>query len=166
MSQIQKNIQSINRLIDDILVAVESLTEEQVRWKPSAEAWSVQEVLCHVEEAIPYWLGEIQRVVEAPGMEWGRGLQHEGRLEAVAKADQRLVSDVAEGIRKTKEEVERVLGGLTDEALAIEAPSRNPRFGTKALSFVVDHLLVEHLETHLRQINRNVGQFGTVKPVS
>ena len=46
-----------------------------------------------------------------------------------------------------------------DEQLETVSPSRNPRFGEKPLSFVIDHLLVEHAEIHRRQIERNMAQY-------
>jgi hypothetical protein len=159
---IQAAINTINETIDQIVQVSKGLTEELIRWKPADDAWSVMEVLCHVEEATPYWLNEIQQVVKSPGIEWGRGLQHEGRLAAVASADQKSVQEVLDGIIKAKEKVQEVLGSLSEADLQIESPSRNPRFGTKPLKFIVDHLLVEHLATHLRQINRNINQFQSI----
>ena len=39
---------------------VTRLSEETIRWKPSEEEWSIMQILCHVVEAVPYWLGEIE----------------------------------------------------------------------------------------------------------
>lgn len=156
----QNSIQSIHETIDEILNICKSLPEGIVTWKPDENKWSILEVLCHVEEATPYWLNEIERLIQNPGAEWGRGLQHEGRLAAVAQADKRQLDEVCEGIAKSKEKVRSVLSSLDEKDLAKEAPSRNPRFGTKPLQFIVDHLLVEHLITHLKQINRNIQQFA------
>lgn len=66
---------------------------------------------------------------------------------------------VLAAIRQSKEQVQAVLGPLTAEKLAQEAPSRNPRFGTKPLSFVIEHLLVEHAAKHVEQIARNIEQY-------
>jgi hypothetical protein len=62
-----------------------------LNWKPAEEKWSVIEVLCHVDEAISYWLDEINRLVAQPGALWGRGLQDEKRL-AVALEEAYLFS--------------------------------------------------------------------------
>jgi hypothetical protein len=165
MSQIQKFIDDICRLTDDIIKLVQSLSEEELRWKPADDVWSVMEILCHVEEIIPYWLHEIQAVVQSPGSEWGRNHLHEGRLAAVAKAHQRTAADIQEGILGTKKVVQSILGNLSPEDLAVEAPSRNPRWGTKPMTFVVEHLLVDHLESHLGQIERNRGQYTDVNQI-
>ncbi|MET3291105.1 UNVERIFIED_CONTAM: putative damage-inducible protein DinB [Brevibacillus sp. OAP136] len=166
MSRIQKATEETCALLKEIVNVTGTLSEEQIRWKPSDESWSIMEVLCHVEEAIPYWLYEMQRVIQSPGTEWGRGLQHEGRLEAVAAAPQRSVTDVRYNLQGSLPEIERILLSFTDDDLAIEAPSRNPRFGTKPMSFVVDHLVVEHLEKHLGQIKRNVESYASANQLS
>ena len=165
MNPVQKAMEDIYRLTDDIIQLVEPLSEEQLRWKPADDVWSVMEILCHVEEIVPYWLQEIQGIVQSPGSQWGRNHLHEGRLAAVAKADQRTAADIQEGIRSTRQDVQFILGTLSPEDLAIEAPSRNPRWGTKPMSFIVDHLLVEHLESHLGQIKRNIEQYLAIKRV-
>lgn len=165
MSQVQKAIDDIYRFTDEIVQIASQLSEDELRWKPADEVWSVMEVLCHVEEVIPYWLSEIQAVVQSPGSEWGRNHLHEGRLAAVAKADQRTAEDIREGIKGTKQVVQSILGAMSSEDLAIEATSRNPRWGTKPMSFIVDHLLVEHLEGHLGQIKRNMEQYSTANQI-
>jgi fumarylpyruvate hydrolase len=48
---------------------------------------------------------------------------------------------------------------LCDAALDTEAPSRNPRWGVKPAQFVVDDLIVGHVEKHVGQIKRNLAQF-------
>lgn len=165
MNTVQKAAADIYRLTDEIVQLAGTLSEEQLRWKPADDVWSVMEILCHVEEVIPYWLLEIQAVVQAPGSEWGRNHLHEGRLAAVAKADQRTAVDIQQGILATKRDVERILGSMTPQDLAIEAPSKNPRWAIKPMSFIVDHLLVEHLKSHLGQIKRNLDQYAAAKLV-
>jgi fumarylpyruvate hydrolase len=48
---------------------------------------------------------------------------------------------------------------LSDADLDVEAPSKNPRWGVKPAQFIVDHLLIEHVEKHIGQIRRNVTQY-------
>lgn len=156
---VQEIIQSINNTVDQILEISKGVEDSALHWKPSQVAWSIMEVLCHVEEATPYWLNEIQQVVAAPGSEWGRRLQHEGRLAAVAGAGSRSLKEVLQGIEASKQKVQEILASVTEAQLRVESPSRNPRFGTKPVKFIVNHLLVEHLITHLKQINRNLQQY-------
>ena len=114
------------------------------------------EVLVHVDEAIPYWLDEINKLLKQPGAEWGRGLQDEKRLAARCRGAAAVHLTTYCFACKPKEQVASVLGRYHEEQLKREAPSRNPRFGTKPLSFIIDHLLVEHVNKHDQQIKRNL----------
>ncbi len=88
---------------------------------------------CHLVEAVPYWLNEIELHLETPGREWGRGLQQEARLEAVSKnkVDSTTLSDVLRQLEEIKPRVEQTLAQLDEEKLALEAPSRNPLHGRR-----------------------------------
>lgn len=157
---VSASIQSIHQSLDKITQKAEGLSEEVIRWSPSEEEWSIMQILCHLVEAVPYWLNEIEQLQESPGKKWGRGLQDEQRLEAVqqSKVDGTSLSAVLNDLKELKAQVEQTLNKLDEEKLALEAPSRNPRFGTKPLSFIVDHLLVEHTAKHLGQIERNLSK--------
>jgi uncharacterized damage-inducible protein DinB len=140
----------INKRIDTLLDRVHSLDEATLRKKPSPEEWSVQEVLCHVAEANSFWLNELRRVVRSPGP-WGRGMDHEGRLAAV---DHRKPDEVITEIKEGKKLVDAVLSELREEDLDVEAPHRNPKFGNRPVSFLLDHFMVEHIDRHIKQIDR------------
>src|SRR3954463_10781575 len=83
----QEYITSIQQSIENIVNTCKELSEETIRWKPSEEEWSILQILSHASEATPYWLNEVKRVLEQPGVEWGRGLQEANRLAAVANPD-------------------------------------------------------------------------------
>ena len=55
---------------------------------------------------------------------------------------------------------------LSDHDLAVEASSRNPRWGVKPASFVVDEVLVHHVAKHQGQIRRNIAQFNEARPTA
>ncbi|MGM0903456.1 MAG: DinB family protein [Bacillota bacterium] len=154
------SIQSIHQSLDQIIQKAMGLSGDILRWNPTEEEWSIMQILCHLEEAVPYWLNEIEQLLESPGKEWGRGLKDEKRLEAVSPiiVDNTSLEDVLNGLAELKPKVQQTLSKLDEEKLALEAPSRNPRFGTKPLSFIVDHLLVEHTAKHLGQIERNLSK--------
>jgi uncharacterized damage-inducible protein DinB len=157
---IEESIQSIQELAGEITQTVAELPEYALRWKPTADAWSVAEILGHVQEATPYWASEIQRVVANPGTEWGRNHQNESRLAAVAATPQRSIRDLIAGVTKAANAVVTVLRKLNEQDLQIESPSRNPRWGVKPMSFVLDHLIVSHLRGHRDQIKRTLDQFA------
>ena len=152
-------IRSVHKSLDQIIETAEGLSEDIIRKKPSEEEWSIMQILCHVLEVGPYWMGEIEKIKENPQIKWGRGLNDEARLEAVNTTDSRSVSEVLAGLRSLKTELAGRLEKLDEDTLQIEAESKNPNFGTKPVSFIVDHLIVEHIAKHYGQINRNLSKF-------
>ena len=155
-----ESIQSIQELAREVKQTVTGLSEDVLRWKPAEGVWSVTEILGHVEEAAPYWAGEIQRVVANPGTEWGRNHHDEARLAAVAATSQRSTREVIAGFGQSADIVVSALHKLRESDLQIESPSRNPRWGAKPMSFVLEHLIVSHLRGHRDQIIRNLSQFS------
>jgi uncharacterized damage-inducible protein DinB len=157
---VNDSIHSIQKSLDQVIQKVKGLSDGVLRWNPSEEEWSSMQILCHITEAVPYWLDEIELLIDSPGKEWGRGLQQEERLTAVSKdrVDNTSLASVLHELEAVKTRVKQTLSKLDEEKLALEAPSRNPRFGTKPISFIVEHLLVEHTSKHLGQIERNLSK--------
>jgi uncharacterized damage-inducible protein DinB len=158
---LEESIRSIQKLASEVMQTVTELPEDVLRWKPAEDIWSITEILGHVEEAAPYWAGEIQRVLANPGTQWGRNHHDEARLAAVAATPQRSTRDVIAGFSQAANTVVSALRTLRETDLQIESTSRNPRWGVKPMSFVLDHLIVSHLRGHRDQIMRNLSQFST-----
>ncbi|MEH7462315.1 DinB family protein [Bacillus thuringiensis] len=155
-------IESIRESIDKIETLVKSLPEETIRWKPSKDEWSVMQITTHIVEAIPYWAKEINNIKVQPEKPWGRGLTDEVRLQTVSEENinNLSVDDVIQQLSSIPSMIENVLKTLTDEDLAIKAPSRNPRFDNKPIEFIVNHLIVEHVEKHYNQMKRNLSLYN------
>ena len=116
------------------------------------------DILCHVEEFVPYWTGQVSSVVQHPGSR-GAGITPTRPAGGRAGHGRETLADVEQAIRRAVSESADVLGQLSDADLDVEAASRNPRWGVKPARFIVDHLLVQHVEKHLGQIRRNVSQY-------
>jgi hypothetical protein len=142
-----------------LLALVEGLPASLITWKPADEVWSVMEILCHVQEFVPYWTGQASQMAAAPEQLWGRDHRDAGRLAAVAAAHGRRLPDVTAAIRATVRESAAAIASMRDHELATEAVSRNPRWGRKPASFVIDDLVIQHVEKHLGQVRRNLAQF-------
>ncbi|MFD0944578.1 DinB family protein [Savagea faecisuis] len=158
---VQQKIDSITNYVNEIVDVVSKLDDEVIAYIPSEEEWSIAQVLSHLNEAIPYWLGEVENVIATPGSKWGRGLQHEGRLEAVANPMSINGRAELETLKTMPALVVEKINGLTDEQLAAENPHRNfERFGNKPVAFIIDHFIDEHAATHLKQIRRNISKWN------
>ena len=153
----------LQTITDDILAEVERLPSEIITWIPDEGVWSVMDILCHIREFLPFWTGETVRIARRPSEHWGRDHTDTARLAAVTGTAGNRLEAVLADIRRLLRRTVETLSELSDADLAVQATSKNPRWGLKPASFVVDHLLVEHLEKHLGQIRRNVTQFGQAR---
>jgi uncharacterized damage-inducible protein DinB len=149
----------LTKTTDEILAEVERLPAELIHWVPGDGVWTVMDNLCHIREFVPFWTGQTLRIVRHSAEPWGRHHTDTARLAAVtntaANRLEAVVADIREEVRRSAE----TLRTLSDEDLAVEATSKNPRWGRKPASFVVEDLLVHHVEKHQGQIRRNVAQF-------
>jgi uncharacterized damage-inducible protein DinB len=156
----QMYITSVNDSINRIIETVKGLSEETIRWQPTEEEWSIMQIMAHIVEALPYWVKEIEQLVETPGKAWGRNHLHEGRLEAVKPetVDTQSVEEMLLALESVKKTVQTGIENLTEELLTAEATSVNPNFGTKPLSFIIEHLIDGHVNKHEGQIQRNLSK--------
>ncbi|MBK5445513.1 MULTISPECIES: DinB family protein [unclassified Peribacillus] len=153
------SIQSFQQSIDHILETTANLSEKTIRFNPTEEEWSIMQILSHIAEAIPYWLGEVETVVATPGSKWGRGLQDPARLAAVTDTEKLSVDEVLKQVDELKYKVESGLGKLDEETLSKESPHRNfAKFGNKPVSYIVDHFIDDHVSGHYDQIKRNLSK--------
>ncbi|MEH7387374.1 DinB family protein [Bacillus sp. JJ1521] len=159
----QKFITSVNGSIDRIIEKVNGLSEETIRWQPTKDEWSIMQIIAHIIEALPYWVEEIEQLVETPGKAWGRNHLHEGRLVAVKPetVDAISVIEMVKELENVKQTVQAGIEDLTEEQLSAEATSVNPNFGTKPLSFIIEHLIDGHVNKHEGQIARNLSKLSS-----
>jgi uncharacterized damage-inducible protein DinB len=158
MSRLSDAAESMRNTAANIDADVRNLSAELIHWRPAPEVWSIMDNLCHIVEFVPYWTNEVQAIVRDPTQTWGRDHTHAGRLAAVRDTSGKVLDEVLSAIRNVVSDSAETLAALPDQALATEAPSRNPRWGAKPVSFIVDHLLVQHLQNHRSQIQRNIRQ--------
>ena len=151
----------LQTIAEEILSDVQRQKPEIINWIPAEGVWSIMDILCHIREFVPFWTRETLRVARGSGEQWGRDHTDNARLAAVGNTASYKLGDVAADIREAVHRSSDTLAGLSDAELAIEATSKNPRWGLKPASFIVDHLLVQHVEKHLNQIRRNATQFAS-----
>jgi uncharacterized damage-inducible protein DinB len=159
MDNIQSATDAMRSTVDEILAEVDHMPPALIHWKPGPQIWTVMDNLCHIEEFIPYWTSQVEQVIARPGQEWGRTHHDADRLTAVADTSTRQLSEVKREIQQRTAQSIAKLQGHTAEQFAMEAPSHNPRWGTKPASFIVDTMLVGHLRSHLGQVRRNLDQY-------
>jgi len=156
----------LTQATDEILAEVQQLPSELVYWVPAPGVWTVMDNLCHIREFVPFWTAETLRIVNRPMEAWGRDHTDTARLAAVTNTASHTLENVASDMREAVRRSAETLQALSDQDLAAEATSKNPRWGVKPASFVVDDLLVHHLVKHQNQIRRNIAQFNERHPTA
>ncbi|MEK4078556.1 DinB family protein [Solibacillus sp. FSL W7-1472] len=145
---------SINSMVDLI-----SITETGVLYKkPSKEKWSVMQIATHIIEAIEFWVADLEALLVVPGAKWGRNHEHVRRLAAV---DENYVATVSkekaiERLNALIPLVNESFAKVQQEDLEKTAPSYNPNFDGKPLSFLINHLIILHTESHVGQMQRHL----------
>src|SRR6266699_6017258 len=79
---VQHSYDELNQLIDGPLAR---LDQSKLYKTPAENEWSIMQNLAHIVEFMPYWAGEIEQLVAAPGRNFGRTQQDEGRLKAISE---------------------------------------------------------------------------------
>ena len=124
----------------------------------TGERWEAGQVWAHIAEFVPYWLGELQRVVpgaKRPGdpdpVRYGRTKTDPGRIAGIER-DRRedpraLLARAKADIARTRE----FLRGLAPEAWGFVG--LHPTRGEVPVSRIVEGSVVDHLEEHADQLD-------------
>lgn len=117
-------------------------------------SWGPREVLAHVEEMLPFWLGELERVVDAataPGpVPFGRVADDTARV-AIIERDRSLPLGVLFG---------RIDVGLRDWADRLATLTEaekarigiHPRLGELPAPGILERFVLGHAEDHIAQL--------------
>jgi hypothetical protein len=114
-------------------------------------SWGPREVLAHVEEMLPYWLGELERVVDGPrGVAFGRvaedtsriGLIERGRMLPLRVLFDRIDAGLATWAARC--------ANLTDAERA--AVGTHPSAGEMTVAAMPERFIIAHVEGHIAQL--------------
>ncbi|SDM48658.1 DinB family protein [Bacillus sp. OK048] len=155
---LNEKLETFKKSIDDIVAVLNNTEEAALYVKLSETEWSAMQIVSHIIEAVEFWVADLEALLVVPGAKWGRNHEHVRRLAAV---DENVVSritqeDAITALQNLVPKVEAALIKVTEEDLVKTAPSYNPNFDGKPLSFLVDHLIVKHVTGHYGQIVRHL----------
>ncbi|MFL5755979.1 MAG: DinB family protein [Chloroflexota bacterium] len=127
---------------------------ERFDTEPEA-SWGPREVLAHVAEMLPYWLGELERVVAVDGAAFGRAATDPLRLATIER-DRTLPLPALDG--RIDVGVETWLERLADlDEDTVARSGSHPRLGAMTVSAIMERFVVGHLEEHVAQLREIVG---------
>ncbi len=124
--------------------------------EPEAD-WGPREVLAHVAEMLPYWLGELERVLDGtPGgadgaaVPFGRVADDPIRLGFIERDRtlplRVLFGRIDAGLRDWSDR----LGTLTEEERAL--PGRHSKLGEVPAGEILERFVIGHAEDHVAQL--------------
>jgi hypothetical protein len=124
-------------------------------------SWGPREVLAHLVEMLPFWLGELERVVDGDGttpVAFGRIADDAVRIGMVGRERTlpmrvlfaRLDSAIVAWLDRlpTLTEADRAMVGL------------HPRLGEMAVGQIADRFVIGHLEEHVTQLEETLAAAG------
>lgn len=144
---VRKSYDELNQLIDGPLAR---LDRSKLYEAPAENEWTIMQNLAHIVELMPYWAGEIEKVVNAPGETFGRTQQDEGRLRAISEHGADSLEEVKAALPGSYARLDEVLGSLRDSYL--ELIGKHVRYGEKSLEWVIEEFVTNHLRGHVEQI--------------
>jgi hypothetical protein len=116
-------------------------------------SWGPRETLAHVQEMLPFWLGEIERVISGQAgdpVPFGRVATDDIRL-AIIERDRTLPTRELFGrIETGVGRIAHRLGELEDAEL--DARGDHPRLGPMTVLQITDRFVCGHLEEHVAQL--------------
>jgi hypothetical protein len=122
-------------------------------------SWGPREVLAHVAEMLPYWLGEIELILDGAGGAEPRGF---GRLEddparvvIISRDRQFPARELLSRVDGEARRVARRFRVLSDDDAA--TLGRHVTRGDLAVRDIAEKLIVGHLEGHVSQLRETLG---------
>jgi hypothetical protein len=140
LSQMESNAKAIKALVEDVPV-------EQARWKPSAEDWSILEVITHLwDEEIKDFRVHLDLILHHPDLPWP-SIDPQGWITE-RRYNERVPAESLEGFLRAREESLAWLRGLSapDWEAVYKAPFGQMAAGDMLAAWVAHDLL------HTRQL--------------
>ena len=116
-------------------------------------SWGPREVLAHVEEMLPFWLGEMERVIDGDGSDpvpFGRTAEDPLRIGIIDR-DRSLPLRVLFG------RIDAGLGGWAARLATLTPSERerigvHPRLGQMPAPAILERFVLGHAEDHVAQL--------------
>lgn len=123
---------------------------------PESE-WGPTEVLAHVTEMLPFWLGEIARILdESPEpVPFGRTTADPLRVQTIERDRNLPPAELLERIDAAVERYARRLGEMTPADLARRG--LHPTQGEMSVADILERFVTSHAEGHVVQLSQTLG---------
>jgi DinB family protein len=115
-------------------------------------SWGPRETLAHITEMLPFWLGEIERILAGPGepAPFGRVASNELRIGVIERDRSLPLRELFGRLEAGAGRVTRRLGELTPAET--ERTGVHPTLGVLTVRQAAERFVAGHLEEHVGQI--------------
>ncbi len=120
-------------------------------------AWGPREVLAHVAEMLPYWMGEVELILDAADAEppeFGRLEDDPARVAIIDRDRHFPARELIGRIEAESKRIARRCRALNDPDA--QALGRHVTRGDLAVSDIAERLMVGHLEGHVSQLQETI----------
>jgi len=121
-------------------------------------AWGPPEVLAHVAEMLPYWLGEVERILAGPpgaAVPFGRIGTDPERIASIARDRSLPTGELFDRIDAGLGRWTQRVGALTADEWA--RLGSHPTRGEMTVAAIADRQIAEHTEEHVEQLVELLG---------
>jgi DinB superfamily len=146
---VRNSVATLQQLIDGPLAQLDA---SKLYQSPAENEWTIMQNLAHIVEFMPYWAGEIEKVIAEPGYEFGRTPEDMGRLQGISEHEMDSLSSIKAAIPGSYAKLDGVLGRLNDSDF--EVTGKHVRYGEKPLDWLIEEFVTNHLRGHVEQIKR------------
>ena len=129
-------------------------TEDEANWAPP-------EVLAHVEEMLPFWLGEIERILEGPAsspVPFGRVATDVVRIGIIGRDRTLPLRELFARVAADGARLSARIRELDGADLAREG--LHPRLGILTVGECLERFVISHVEDHVRQLEEILAARG------
>ncbi|MCI0344487.1 MAG: DinB family protein [Chloroflexi bacterium] len=128
-----------------------------------AEAhWGPREVFAHLDEMLPFWLGEVERILQADLADgpppFGRTAEDPIRIGIIGRDRHIPIRELLSRLRSDGRRVARRMRELSDEDAG--RLGSHPRLGPTSVSALLERFIVSHVEDHADQLERTLADAG------
>jgi hypothetical protein len=152
---VRKSYADLNQLIYGPLARLDA---SKLYQEPAENEWTIMQNLAHIVEIMPYWAGEIEKLVATPGQNFGRTAQDERRLTAINEHGTDSLEQIKAVLPGSYARLDEVLSSLRDSDL--ELTGQHIRYGEKPVGWLVEEYVTGHLSGHLEQIKECLAVVG------
>ena len=144
---VRNSYAELHRLINGPLAVLDT---SKLYQPPAENEWTIMQNLAHIVEFMPYWAGEIEKLLAEPGRNFGRTPQDVGRLQGISEHEMDSLKGIKAALPGSYARLDEVLARLKDSDL--ELAGNHVRYGEKALDWFIEEFVTHHLSGHVEQI--------------